>query len=244
MFNAIVEAPPLLGSGRFKSGAGLSILAHIAVLGAALILQRASASQPEPKLSPVLTFVAKRPPKGNPNPPSAPAARAAPPKPKAASKLTPPKTIAPLPLDTPPPTVTVASAVAPPDPSLPYIEGSDPSGVETGGLAHAAPGADTGGLGGEDVVVFGEGMTKPHLLSGPEIQYTREAREARVEGMVIARCTVTREGEVRACHVVRGLPFMTGAVIAALQARRYSPATFQGHVLAVNYVFNVRLKMQ
>ncbi len=238
MFNAILEAPPLLSSTWFKSGAGLSILAHIALVAGALIVHRASATQSPEKTPTPITFFGKRPPKGNPNPPLAALARTAPTKPKAASKVTPPRTIVPLP----------ANATAPAAPALqsnlPFIEGSDENGAEHEGVAHAPSRPGPSGLGGEDVVVFGEGMTKPRLLGGPEIQYTREAREARVEGMVIARCTVTRDGEVRACHVVKGLPFMTGAVVEALQARRYSPATFQGQVLAVNYVFNVKLKMQ
>ena len=93
------------------------------------------------------------------------------------------------------------------------------------------------------MLVFGEGMTRPQLISGREIVYTREAREAHVEGTLIARCTITREGEIRDCRTIKPVPLMTDAVVDALQTRLYTPVTFQGEPVAVTYVFNVRLRM-
>ena len=67
MFNSIVNAPPMWSTGKLKSGVGLSILAHAAVLVIAVLIQNAAITHEAPK-EPVLVFKAARPPKGNPAP--------------------------------------------------------------------------------------------------------------------------------------------------------------------------------
>src|SRR5512140_3409591 len=100
----------------------------------------------------------------------------------------------------------------------------------------AAPAADA-------VVEFNDKMTPPAMLSGPAPEYTADAVERRVEGAMEVRCVVTSEGQVRACKVIKGLPFMNGAVIEALERRKYKPALAQGKPVAVYYTFNLRLKL-
>ncbi|MGE5048676.1 MAG: TonB family protein [Deltaproteobacteria bacterium] len=100
----------------------------------------------------------------------------------------------------------------------------------------AAPTADA-------VVEFNDKMTAPAMLSGPAPEYTADALERRVEGAMEVRCVVTSEGQVRACKVIKGLPFMNGAVIEALERRKYKPALAQGKPVAVYYTFNLRLKL-
>jgi len=56
-------------------------------------------------------------------------------------------------------------------------------------------------------------------------------------------CVVTAEGQVRACKVIKGLPFMNVAVIDALEQRKYKPAMAQGKAVDVYYTFNIRLKL-
>jgi protein TonB len=86
-------------------------------------------------------------------------------------------------------------------------------------------------------------MTPPQLLSGAQLQYTREALEARVSGTAIARCTITREGDVENCRIIRGLPHMDAAVLDALTNRHYRPVSFQGQPVSVSYTFHVRLEL-
>jgi protein TonB len=85
-------------------------------------------------------------------------------------------------------------------------------------------------------------MTRPVLLErGKAVQYTREALEAKVEGTMIVRCTITAEGRVEQCIVLKPLPFLEQAVLENLYSSRYAPVTFQGKPVAVGYTFNVRL---
>jgi len=63
-------------------------------------------------------------------------------------------------------------------------------------------------------------MTRPTRIAGREPQYTREAMMARVEGMMIVRCTITLEGTLTNCRVIKSLPHMEKAVLDALATHR------------------------
>jgi TonB family protein len=95
---------------------------------------------------------------------------------------------------------------------------------------------------------FGEGMTRPILLSGPGgtrvPQYTYEARVAESEGLSIVKCTITVQGTVTDCEVLKSVRYMDKAVLEWLAGAKYSPVTFQGHPQAVKYVFNFRFKLE
>jgi serine/threonine-protein kinase len=91
------------------------------------------------------------------------------------------------------------------------------------------------------VARFEEGMTRPTPISAVAPAYTREALEAKVEGTVIAKCVVTTSGALTGCRIVKGVPHMDQAVLNALAASRYQPATLQGKPVAVDYIFTMRL---
>jgi hypothetical protein len=94
----------------------------------------------------------------------------------------------------------------------------------------------------EDVIPFGVGMTRPEFLSGPALVHTPEAREARVRGLIIAKCTVTCRGEVRSCRIIKPLPYMEQAALDVLHSRRYKPAHYLGRPVTVSYVFALRVE--
>jgi serine/threonine-protein kinase len=93
------------------------------------------------------------------------------------------------------------------------------------------------------VMSFSGGMTRPMLLSGRDPLYTAQAREAKVEGTMVARCTITTGGAVTNCRILKTLPHMDKSVLDALYSRRYTPVMWEGKPIAVNYVFNIRLVM-
>ena len=86
-------------------------------------------------------------------------------------------------------------------------------------------------------------MSGPAMISGPEPEYTQEAVERGVQGQMTVRCVVAQDGSVRNCRVLKGLPFMNGSVVEALERRRYHPATRQGKPVDVFYTFNLRLAL-
>ncbi len=93
------------------------------------------------------------------------------------------------------------------------------------------------------MISFGQGMEPPKLISGAPIQYTREALEARVAGLMIVKCVITTEGAIERCRIIKPLPHMEQAVLDSLYAQRYKPVTFQGRPVQVDYTFNIRLSL-
>jgi protein TonB len=244
MFQSVIEQKGWR-SGRFGTGAGVSVLVHAGIVAVVFFISAGAAVEPEEK-EPVVVFKQHvQPPRGNPNP--AQARPVAQPKPKPRPrKLTQPTVIPP----TPPPEVEPPPTPDPePEDELPYIPGSHKDGVDEGGVAGAP--VITGleqtltslETTGEEVKPFGEGMKPPKLISGAPIQYTREALEARIKGMLVAKCVITREGAVETCKLIKGLPHMDVAVLSALETRRYTPVTWQGKPISVSYIFNIRLEL-
>jgi TonB family protein len=86
-------------------------------------------------------------------------------------------------------------------------------------------------------------MTRPVFVSGPDPAYTRAALDREVEGLMVVACVVTREGLVRDCRVLQGLPHMDAAVVQALERRRYRPATLDGQPVEVTYHFRLNLRL-
>lgn len=246
MFQSVIEHWGWFRTGRVGTGAVLSLLAHAAVLGAVLLLSgRTVEETPEPiKDTGPLRLVA--PPRGNPHPVVATQLA---PRPRKPRKDRVPRQVQPPPVQQAEPVKDVtpeapSDAVAEPS-DLPYIPGSHPDGVDFGGVAGAALPPVLATLGqatGEEVLPFGESMTRPELLSDPGIELPHEAVRARVEGTVIVKCVITRQGEVDGCRVIKGLAFVDGAVVSALEARRYRPVTFQGRAVSVSYTFNVHIR--
>ncbi|HEX8436912.1 TonB family protein [Archangium sp.] len=249
MFQSVISQSGL-SAGRFGAGVWVSLMVHAGVFTGVIALSgRAVVTA---VTDPEITMVRHipQPPKGNPTPTQV--ARTTPAKPKPPKKeLVQPKKIPPPPPETLPQATEPEPAPANPEADvndLPYIPGSDPNGVTEGGIpgAKVIAGLALGnGLGstGEEVLPFGSGMTPPEMLSGAQIQYTREAMEAHVSGVIIARCTITREGSVENCRIIKGLPFMDAAVVEALTTRHYRPVHFQGRPVSVSYTFNVKLRM-
>lgn len=94
------------------------------------------------------------------------------------------------------------------------------------------------------VIPFGKFMNRPVRVAGADPQYTREARLAKVEGTMIVRCVIERDGSLSGCKVIKPLAHMTQTVMEALSTHRYTPIKFKGEVRRVAYVFNFKFAMQ
>jgi protein TonB len=91
------------------------------------------------------------------------------------------------------------------------------------------------------VLPFGPEMTRPTLISGGELSYPRDAMVAGISGTIIAKCTITAEGALRNCRIIKPLPFLDKAALDVLATRRYSPVLYQGKAVSVEYVFNLKV---
>ncbi len=147
---------------------------------------------------------------------------------------------APVMLESSPPPPVPAAA---PTQTAPTAVEQKPEATAAGALAVPVPALTKSNPAptGDGPLPFSEGMARPVELSGKDIVYTREALAARVEGAMMVKCVITRQGKVENCRVIKGLPHMNEAVVQALQSRTYKPITLQGKPVAVDYVFNIRL---
>ncbi|EPX55805.1 TonB protein [Cystobacter fuscus DSM 2262] len=247
MFQSVIQQSAA-GRSRFGTGVWVSLLVHAGVLGGALLVSGVTQKVAPPKEPDVLIFqhLPSGPPQTTP--------------PRLEQKPTPPKVAAKKP-PAPRKTLRQPSIIPPPPAVEPQPVEPTPSDAEAsseatgspsgGGEVIAGPMCPNCAVGparqgtGEETVPFGAGMTPPQLLSeGVPVRYTSDAIHAGVRGLLIARCTITRDGQVDDCRVIKGLPFMDQAVLESLESRRYRPVTFQGKPVNALYTFNVKLQMQ
>ncbi len=128
----------------------------------------------------------------------------------------------------------VASHAAPEAPPSPIEAPRPPAPAPEPKPAAPAPAAPP-------VASFTIDMMRPKLVSGHDPVYTREALLARVQGTMIAKCTITTSGALEDCRILKALPHMEQAFMESLKTRRYTPIIYQGRATAVEYVINVQL---
>ncbi|HEX9576483.1 MAG TPA: energy transducer TonB, partial [Myxococcales bacterium] len=127
-------------------------------------------------------------------------------------------------------------------------EEGEEGGVE-GGVVGGVVGGQVGGTGTTLSVApvhrLEADETTVHLnkISGPPIDYTEQALEHEVQGLMIVKCVVTSEGAVYGCRVLKSLPFMDRVVIAALERTRYQPYLLNGKAVEIDMTFKIRLTL-
>jgi periplasmic protein TonB len=157
------------------------------------------------------------------------------------------------PVEKKPETVVEAKTPVPEQPqpaeSANAESGGVPGGVAggvAGGVIGGVPGGVVGGTPGgtgNAVVPFGPGMVRPQPIQGGKPEYTPSATAARVEGKVIARCVITAAGEAVDCKIIKSVPMLDEIVLDTLRQARYSPATFQGSPISVQYLLTFNFKL-
>jgi len=97
----------------------------------------------------------------------------------------------------------------------------------------------------EGPIEFSSQMVRPVRISGAEPHYTEIARRARLEGVVILRAIISREGLVRDLSVVKPLGLgLEDAAVAAVENWRFEPATLNGEPIDVIYRVTVRFNLR
>jgi protein TonB len=60
---------------------------------------------------------------------------------------------------------------------------------------------------------------------------------------MLVKCVITTTGALHNCQILKSLPFMDQPVLAALQKQRYTPVTFQGRTINVEYVIPLKFEL-
>jgi len=229
----------------------ISTTAHVVIVGALLAVPILYVNAQLPEVPHMITFVAAAPPPPPPLPPPPPPPASTPSKPKA-SKPVPTVSRRAAPVEAPREIVEET-----------HIETGSAEGVP-GGVEGGIPGGVVGGVVGgiisdlppppappppppapvrrEPVRVGGE-VKAPALIERVEPEYPLLAVRAQVQGVVILEALVGPHGRVEDVRVLRSIPLLDDAAIAAVRQWRYSPLLLNGtpqrFVLTVTVSFNL-----
>jgi len=89
------------------------------------------------------------------------------------------------------------------------------------------------------------GGTEPQLLERVTPQYPISARRSGIEGSVIIRAIVRRDGSVDSGQILKDLPFGLGqAALEAVERWRFRPATVDGQPVDVYYTVTVNYSLR
>jgi protein TonB len=218
----------------------VSIMVHVVVLLAVVVVPLLTSDElPEPTSAVRAFFVepAAPPPPPPPPPPPAPKAAQAP--------KTPPKTMTEPPKFTAP--VEVPAEIKPEEGLDLGVEGGVAGGVE-GGVPGGVVGGVVGGLPEAppppQAVRVGGQIKEPKKIKDVQPAYPDIAKQARVQGVVILECTISPQGRVSDVKMLRGIPLLNEAAIAAVRQWVYTPTLLNGVPVPVIMTVTVNFRLQ
>jgi protein TonB len=229
------------GKGRLTTT--VSLLVHAGIIAALIVVPVLFDDiLPDPDRTVRAFFVspvAIAPPPPPPPPPAAGArVQRAPAVPRPAE---PPRFVAP---------VEIPAEIAP-EPGLDLgVEGGVAGGVE-GGVPGGVVGGIVGGLPSEapapepEAIRIGGNVKAPKLVRNVPPEYPMLAQQARVQGFVVLEARVGPDGAVQSVRVLRSIPLLDEAAIAAVRQWRYQPLLLNGQpmpfILSVTVSFKISM---
>ena len=87
------------------------------------------------------------------------------------------------------------------------------------------------------------GVTEGHLIRRVEPEYPLLARNGRIEGDVVLRAVIGRDGTIQNLEVVSGHPFLARAALDAVRQWRYQPFLLSGRAIEVDTQVLVRFRL-
>jgi len=135
-----------------------------------------------------------------------------------------------------------------PPENLPEPEETD-EGVEGGVEGGVVGGVVGGSLGGTGTgpppkrIEAESSVIKLERISGRNPDYTPQALEHEVHGVMVVKCLITIDGAVRDCRVLQGLPFLDRAAVSALEQSRYKPYLLNGQPVEIDLTFRIRFEL-
>jgi protein TonB len=89
----------------------------------------------------------------------------------------------------------------------------------------------------------GGDIRRPVKIANVDPVYPEIARAARKEGVVILEVVIATDGRVDAVRVLRGVPMLDQAAVAAVQQWRFEPARLNGQVVPVVMTVTVNFQL-
>jgi TonB family protein len=122
--------------------------------------------------------------------------------------------------------------------SAPSLDASAPSSAADGALpgivgSSNVPSPPEPDIRPEGPVVVGGDVKEPHLVYSVLPIYPLVAKEANVQGDVVVKTTIDKDGHVTHMEVVSGPTMLRQPAIDALKRWRYEPSKLNGQPIAV-----------
>ena len=89
-----------------------------------------------------------------------------------------------------------------------------------------------------------QGVTQGMLIYRPEPPYPRLAQQARVQGVVVLRAIIAKDGTIQNLQFVSGHPLLSLAAINAVKQWRYKPYLLNGQPVEVETTVTVNFALQ
>ena len=101
-----------------------------------------------------------------------------------------------------------------------------------------------GGSNSNEPFRIGDGIRPPAKIVNADPVYPPEARDARVQGVVILEATISRTGEVRDVEVLRSVPLLDEAAVAAVRQWRYEPTLVDGEPVSILMTLTINFQLR
>jgi periplasmic protein TonB len=96
----------------------------------------------------------------------------------------------------------------------------------------------------EQIFRVGQGVKEPRRIAGASPEYPALARSARVQGVVILEAVINERGTIERVRVLKSVPLLDGAAIAAVKDWRYTPTLLNGVPVSVLMTITVNFTLQ
>ena len=94
-----------------------------------------------------------------------------------------------------------------------------------------------------EAVRIGGSIPEPRKLKNVSPVYPPDAIQARVQGVVVLECTISTSGKVVKTRVLRGIPLLSEAAVAAVEQWEYTPTLLNGVPVPVIMTVTVNFKL-
>ena len=108
--------------------------------------------------------------------------------------------------------------------------------AERGRAAHSKPAAQ--------ILRVGLGIREPRRIAGAPPEYPTFARNSRVQGVVILEAVINERGAIERVKVLKSVPLLDAAAIAAVKEWRYTPTLLNGVPISVLMTITMNFTLQ
>ena len=97
----------------------------------------------------------------------------------------------------------------------------------------------------EGPIRVGGDVKPPEKIFGPNPRYTKDARKARIQGVVIIEAIIDKQGNVTNVKILKTLPMgLDQAAADAVYRWKFRPATLNGEPVAVLFNLTANFRLQ